>query len=65
MLFRSWELYDVVADPGERRNLAREDRATFARLRTALLDWVARVEGQSGLERSREAEQRLEALGYL
>lgn len=61
----TWELYDVVADPGERRNLAREDRPTFARLRTALLDWVARVEGQSGLERSREAEQRLEALGYL
>ena len=61
----TWELYDLAADPGERRNLAREDRRTFARLRTALLDWIARVEGEEGLERSQEAEKRLEALGYL
>ena len=61
----TWELYDLHADPGERRNLAREDRRTFARLRTALLDWIARVEGVEGLERSQEAQRRLEALGYL
>jgi arylsulfatase A-like enzyme len=61
----TWKLFDLDADPGELHDLARSDRRTFARLRAALLEWVARVEGQGGLERSEEADQRLRALGYL
>jgi arylsulfatase len=61
----SWELYDVAADPRERHDVIREERAAFARLRRELLDWVARSEGESGLRRAEEAEERLRALGYL
>lgn len=61
----SWHLYDLQVDPGETRDLARSDRRTFTRLRQALLDWIREVEGEGGLQRSLEAEQRLQALGYL
>ena len=61
----TWEMYDLAADPGERRDVLRQERRAFTRLRDELLAWVARTEGAEGLQRSREAEERLEALGYL
>lgn len=57
------ELYDLVADPAERRNLVREDRRTYAELRDALAGFDAELEPpfQEGSD-TREA---LAALGYL
>jgi arylsulfatase A-like enzyme len=62
---KTWRLYDLEADPGELHDLARTDRRTFVRLRDALLAWVKSVEGEDGLEKSEEADRRLQALGYL
>jgi arylsulfatase A-like enzyme len=61
----TWKLFDLQQDPGERHDLVSSERRTFVRLRTALLAWIARVEGAGGLQRAEEAEQRLRALGYL
>ncbi|MGH9379607.1 MAG: sulfatase-like hydrolase/transferase, partial [Thermoanaerobaculia bacterium] len=57
------ELYDLIADPAERNNLARGERRVFAELRQEL----------SGFDRSlvlpqevdRETQEKLAALGYL
>ena len=38
------ELYDLVADPGERRNLAREKPEVAAKMKAALEAWQASVE---------------------
>lgn len=61
----SWQLFDVAADPGEREDRLRSSREPFARLRPALLSWLENVEGEGGLQRAEEAEERLKALGYL
>jgi arylsulfatase A-like enzyme len=61
------EMYDLAADPGERRDVIRDARsaATLRRLRAELRGWIARTEGEAGLGLSEEAQQRLQALGYL
>ena len=61
------EMYDLAADPGERRDVIRDARSAAAlrRLRAELRGWIARTEGESGLGLSEEAQQRLQALGYL
>jgi arylsulfatase A-like enzyme len=61
----TWKLFDLERDPGERHDLVRSERRTFAALRERLLAWLAEVEGEDGLDRSEEVERRLEALGYL
>ena len=60
-----WQLYDLERDPGERRDVKAEQRASFAGLKKQLEEWMARVEGQHGLDASQEADRRLRALGYL
>lgn len=63
------ELYDLAADPGERRNLAAEERRTVATLRQVL----AKLEAEIGtlpaaaapLEEDEETLRKLAALGYL
>jgi arylsulfatase A-like enzyme len=60
------ECYDLEADPGERRNLARPDGAhPCAALAAAVNAWRrgARAEGVP-LDLSQETEERLRALGY-
>lgn len=71
-----WFLYDLVADPGETRDLASEDPATLARLQRELEDWRLKLglpELDAAIDAPRdlpaglgEAERAaLEALGYL
>ena len=57
------ELYDLAADPGERRNLARDERRLSAELRSLLagLD----VEPALPFEEDTETREALAALGYL
>ena len=66
---RSFALFDLAADPGELRDLARERPAELQRLQRALYERLVRVEGSTASERSlalgEEAEERLRALGYL
>lgn len=57
------ELYDLVADPGERRNLVASDRRTYAALRDALEGFDRELE-LPFLEDS-ETRRALAALGYL
>ncbi len=40
----AFELYDVVADPQESRDLSAEQPADFARMKQALLDWNSKAE---------------------
>jgi arylsulfatase A-like enzyme len=63
---RYW-LYDVAAQPKETRNLLRRQRRSFHRLRETLNTWLARTEGEAGegVRKSREAEARLKAVGYI
>lgn len=57
------ELYDLVADPAERHNLARRERRVFAELRRGLRSFDrALVRPQ---EVDRETREKLAALGYL
>ena len=61
-------LYDLAADPGERRDRAERRPEEVRRLREALLRWVAATEGGETAEsvrRAREHQRELEALGYL
>jgi arylsulfatase A-like enzyme len=60
-----WQLFDLERDPGEKRDVKEQQREPFARLKQQLEGWMARVEGKSGLDASREADRRLRALGYL
>lgn len=57
------ELYDLVGDPVESRNLVREDRRTYAELRDALARFPAQLE--LPFEESSETREALAALGYL
>jgi arylsulfatase A-like enzyme len=61
-------LYDLAADPGERRDVLAQRRRDFQRLRGALADRLARTEGggaAASVRRATEAEQRLRSVGYL
>ncbi len=64
-----FRLFDLEADPGERRNLARKDPRTADRLAKTLRAWSARIdtERQEGATPNFSAEEieRLRALGYL
>lgn len=65
-----WELYDVIADPGETRNLWNDAPAEAERLRAALADWVQRGPAQPPapirtVPIDRETEERLRSLGYV
>ena len=61
----TYALYDLAADPGETKNLLTLHRRTFIHLHQALDVWLAANEGPEGLRRSRKAEERLRALGYI
>jgi arylsulfatase A-like enzyme len=61
-------LYDLAADPGERRDVSTARRRDFARLRALLEAWLARTEGRPGKggpEQAAEAARRLRSVGYL
>lgn len=57
------ELFDLVADPGEHRDLLREEREVYARLRDALHAFDTRLERP--FEEASETREALAALGYL
>ena len=63
------ELYDVVADPGETRNLADDERRVVRDLRAALTALDATVkpaaQGASPIEEDEETMRALAALGYV
>lgn len=65
------ELYDLSADPGERRNLSREHPAIAQRLAAHARAYLARCQERRGqpqpttAELSEEAAERLRALGYV
>lgn len=62
-------LFDLRADPGERRDVAAMEPASVAALRAPLFAWLQQVEGaiasQHSLDTARETERQLRALGYL
>nr|MDP9122795.1 sulfatase-like hydrolase/transferase [Acidobacteriota bacterium] len=60
-------LFDLAADPGERRDCAAAHRPELHRLRQALDEWLARTEGTAaaGALRSTEADRKLRSVGYL
>jgi arylsulfatase A-like enzyme len=60
------ELYDLEADPGERRNLAEAEPETAAALAARVAAWRAGRAGRpdAPLRLSPEERERLEALGY-
>jgi arylsulfatase A-like enzyme len=60
-----WRLFDLAADPGERRDVKGTAREPFLRLKRELLEHLARTESKDGLRRWEEADERLRALGYL
>ncbi len=64
------ELYDVVADPGERHNLIDQRRERVDALARTLADLISASGGEGGAPRpvrelSDEERQRLESLGYI
>lgn len=56
------ELYDVVADPAQRRNLVREERRAYAELRDALLAQHRELVAPGAVDE--ETRQQMAALGY-
>lgn len=65
-----WELYDVIADPGETRNLFAQAPAEAERLAAGLADWVRRgpvspTQPIQTVPIDRETEDRLRSLGYV
>jgi arylsulfatase A-like enzyme len=65
-----WELYDLLSDPGETRNLAGEEPEQANRLRAALDAWVAAgprnaVLGPGAVRLDADTEERLRRLGYV
>jgi arylsulfatase len=61
-------LYDLAADPGEKRDVSGERRRDLARLRALLGAWLARTEGRPGEgqgQKAAEAARRLRSVGYL
>lgn len=68
---QAYELYDLESDPGENRNLYREDHPAAARLEAELSRWYARdpalrPEGRAPPpEITAEEERKLRSLGYV
>ncbi len=66
---QSYQLFDLLEDPQELHDLLPERRPQFHRLRQELESWNRSAEGGEALERrldrAREIEQELRALGYL
>jgi arylsulfatase A-like enzyme len=61
-------LYDLVADPGERRDAAAEHPAVAERLGRTLSGWLRRITGGDegrAVREALEAEEQLRAVGYL
>ena len=58
-------LFDLAADPGETKDVLRRERRAYARLRGALTAWIARGEGEGGVRKAQEAEEKLRSLGYI
>lgn len=63
---RAW-LFDLAADPGERRDLLAAERRASAPLSAALRAWMDATEagGAGSLALAEEAERRLRAVGYI
>ncbi len=64
------ELYDLVADPGECRDLSKEDEPSLAEMKTRLREQLERNEARGALAREAvpmedELRDRLKALGYV
>ena len=57
------ELYDIVSDPGETRNILTEERRAYARLREDLAKYGTEVELPTNIDP--EEAKKLAALGYL
>jgi arylsulfatase A-like enzyme/Flp pilus assembly protein TadD len=57
------ELYDLGADPGERRNLLPEERRTYATLRAAMKGYDRRLAPPGSVDA--ETARKLAALGYI
>ncbi|HUP21770.1 MAG TPA: sulfatase [Thermoanaerobaculia bacterium] len=63
---RNWELYDLLADPLETRNLAAADHPELARLRRSLVEWMREPAATAPVAPKSEQELRaLRALGYV
>jgi hypothetical protein len=60
----AFELYDLVADPGETRDLYRPDHPELDRLRRLLFEWL-RSSPRGSSEPDADDRRRLRALGYL
>lgn len=56
------ELYDLVADPGETRDLAADETAVTSRLRRAIGDWERAITAPGAVDE--ETRRQLQALGY-
>jgi arylsulfatase A-like enzyme/Tfp pilus assembly protein PilF len=59
------ELYDLVRDPGENRNLAASQPETVEAMRAVLAGFGAREKAVRRTEETDETRERLEALGYV
>ena len=57
------ELYDLIADPGEKRNVLEEERRTYFELSRAIEPFVREAEAPSAVDPEEAA--KLAALGYL
>ena len=65
----TWELFDLVSDSGETRNLIAEDPEAARDLQRRLVHWIRETEKagsvDSAAEKDQEATERLRALGYI
>ena len=62
----SEELYDLAADPGEKRNILETHPEVAERLRKQLKEWMATERGEPvPIKLDAKARERLQALGYL
>lgn len=64
---KSFELFDLEADPGERRDVAAEHPAEFEALRSAFRAWHASLHplAMSSTQLDAETEEGLRSLGYI
>lgn len=59
------ELFDLIADPGETRNLVDNHPRVARQLSRTLAEWMRSTEGEAGLAEAEEAQRQLKALGYI
>jgi arylsulfatase A-like enzyme len=63
------QLFDLLRDPRETKDVQRENEATASRLHDALLGWMQREGANAGapanVEMTETEKQRLRSLGYL